>query len=266
MFHEVLVFGIHPHNAAASALLAAIGADRQTLNISGMRNSDDNLFTRNQILIQDAFFSNRDFCTAVIRIPVTDLLELIADNLQYEMLISQNLTVLSNLGQQLIIFVLNFFTFQAGQTLHPHIKDGLCLLYAETECAHQAIPRNISRAGCADQSNNFIQMIQCDTQSFQNMRPCLSFFEIKNRPAPNNFNLMLQVMVQHIPEIKNLRFVINDGKHVDTKCGLHRGMLVKIIQHHARVHITSHFNDYTHTIAVRFIPKICNAFNPFLTH
>ncbi|MNC39343.1 hypothetical protein D3C75_879970 [compost metagenome] len=150
MFHEVLVFGIHPHNTAASALLAAIGADWQTFDVASMRNGDDNLFTRNQILIEDAFFPNRDFRTAVIRISIPDLLEFVTDNLQHQMLISQNLTVFSYLGQQLIIFVLNFFTFQAGQTLHPHIKDSLCLLYAETECAHQAIPCDISRTGGTD--------------------------------------------------------------------------------------------------------------------
>ncbi|MNJ05311.1 hypothetical protein D3C73_1665480 [compost metagenome] len=59
------------------------------------------------------------------------------------MLISQNLTVLSNLGQQLVIFILDFLTFQTGQTLHPHIKDGLCLLYAKAECLHQTFTGDI---------------------------------------------------------------------------------------------------------------------------
>ncbi|MNR40787.1 hypothetical protein D3C85_1591100 [compost metagenome] len=69
-------------------------------------------------------------------------------------------------------------------------------------------------------------MIQRNAQSFQNMCPCFCLFEIKNSPAANNFDLVLQIMVQHITEIKNLRFVINDSKHVNTECGLHRSMFV----------------------------------------
>ncbi|MNG36598.1 hypothetical protein D3C84_1236780 [compost metagenome] len=59
------------------------------------------------------------------------------------MLISQNLTVLSNFSQQLIILVLDFFTFQTGQTLHPHIKDRLGLLDTKAECLHQAFTGDI---------------------------------------------------------------------------------------------------------------------------
>ncbi|MNV72517.1 hypothetical protein D3C71_1656140 [compost metagenome] len=99
MLHKILILGIHTDNAAASALLAAVGADRQTLDVTSMCNRNDNLFTRNQILVENAFFSNRDFSTAVIRILIPNLLQLIADDLQHEMLISQNLAVLRNFSQ-----------------------------------------------------------------------------------------------------------------------------------------------------------------------
>ncbi|MNI63839.1 hypothetical protein D3C73_1192430 [compost metagenome] len=66
------------------------------------------------------------------------------------MLIRQNLAVFGNLGYQFIVFVLDLLPFQTGQALHPHIKDSLGLLNAETKGRHQAFTGNIRCTGSSD--------------------------------------------------------------------------------------------------------------------
>ncbi|MNE55889.1 hypothetical protein D3C80_1507570 [compost metagenome] len=136
MLHKILILGIHSDYTASAPLLAAVRADRQTFNVAGVCNRNNDLFTRNQILIQNTFFTHRNFSPAFVGIFIADFLQLVADNLQDKMLVSQNFLVLGNFGYQLVIFVLDLLPFQSGQALHPHIEDSLCLLDAETKSLH----------------------------------------------------------------------------------------------------------------------------------
>ncbi|MNE84100.1 hypothetical protein D3C80_1809710 [compost metagenome] len=77
---------------------------------------------------------------------------------------------------------------------------------------------------------------------------------------------MLQIVIQHVTKIENLRFISHDCQHIDAECGLHCRMLIQVIQYNTRINIASHLNHYTHTIAVGFITQIGNALNPLLAY
>ncbi|MNZ92737.1 hypothetical protein D3C78_1117720 [compost metagenome] len=66
MLNKVVILRIHTNNTLAASLLAAIGCNRKTLDIARMGNGDDNILTRNKILVQYFLITYCNFCTTLI--------------------------------------------------------------------------------------------------------------------------------------------------------------------------------------------------------
>ncbi|SUD25102.1 Uncharacterised protein [Paenibacillus macerans] len=266
MLHKVIIFRVHPHNAAPAAFLAAVGRNRQPFDVTGMRKRDDDLFLRNQIFVENALFADRDFRPARIGVLLANFLKLLPDNFQHKRFIGQNLTVFRNLLQQLVIFAFDFLAFQSGQPAQSHIEDSLSLVETQTELRHQTFAGFFIGIGSANQGDNFVNMIQSDAQAFQDMRPGFGFFQVEFRAPANNFDLVLQIMTKDFLQRQKLRLVIDDRNHVDAERALHRRMFVQIVQDNVRVHIAAELDDDAHPGAVRFIAQIGDAVNSFFPY
>ncbi|MNL53048.1 hypothetical protein D3C87_1762650 [compost metagenome] len=72
--------------------------------------------------------------------------------------------------------------------------------------------------------------------------------------------------MEHFTQRKNLGFLVDDGQHVNPKCGLHSRMLVQVIEHHIRIYISAQLDNNTHSVTIRLISEICYSFNPLLTN
>ncbi|MNN61333.1 hypothetical protein D3C81_1765610 [compost metagenome] len=72
--------------------------------------------------------------------------------------------------------------------------------------------------------------------------------------------------MEYFTQRQNLWFFVNNGKHVNPKSGLHRRMLVQIIEYYIRINISAQLNHNTHSITVRLIPEICYSLNSLLTN
>ena len=96
-----------------------------------------------------------------------------------------------------------------------------------------------------------------------------SFFgriKIELCAAEDNLVTMLDIVVHHLLEIEYPRHSIHQRKHDHTEGILHRGMLVKIVEHHLRNSIPLQFNHQSHTVAIRLITNIGNTFQLFIVY
>ncbi|MNP15945.1 hypothetical protein D3C76_1083200 [compost metagenome] len=129
---------------------------------------------------------------------------------------------------------------------------------------HQAVAGFLRCPGTPDQGDDPVQMVQSNTQAFQNMGASFSLAQLIFRSAADNRLLVLQVVVQAFFQTDNLRLIIHQSQHVDAEVGLHSSMLVQVIQHHIGIYIPAELNHHPHAVAVRFVPQVGNAVDPFL--
>ena len=74
-------------------------------------------------------------------------------------------------------------------------------------------------------------MIKRDPQAFQNVRARFRFLQFILRTTTNNFDLMLDVVVKHVPYVKRLWLAIYERQHVNAEVGLHLRLFVQIVQY-----------------------------------
>ena len=73
------------------------------------------------------------------------------------------------------------------------------------------------------------------------------------RPARNYLFLMLQIMVQHLQQIHDLRLVIDKSEHDHAEGILELCMFIQLVQDHVCVHISPQFDDNTHPLAAGLV-------------
>ena len=173
---------------------------------------------------------------------------------------------------QFIELILEFFPFQTLKTGEPHIQNGLGLDPVQTEALHQLFPGII--IGTADHPNHFIDIVQRNEQTFQNMSPFPRLFQVEFRPPGDHLFLKSNVLFQHFPQIQCLRFAVHQRQHDRTEIFLQRTVLVQIIQDDLCISILPEFNDNPDSLPGRFIPDFRNTldlpgldqFRHFLDH
>ena len=100
-------------------------------------------------------------------------------------LIRKNCFVFRDLFLQLGKFSLQLFSFQTGKSSEAHLHNGTGLSLGQRETLHKSILRFLGRVAGADQLNYFIDMIQSDKKSFNDMRPLFGFVQIIRRGRRN---------------------------------------------------------------------------------
>ena len=71
------------------------------------------------------------------------------------------------------------------------------------------------------------------------MRTLLRLIQIILRASGEDIDLMLQILVENLLEVQDLRLAVHDTEHDDTEGGLELGMLIKLVQDDIRVYILS---------------------------
>ena len=87
--------------------------------------------------------------------------------------------------------------------------------------------------------------------------------------SANYILLMLQIVLQHLFQIQNLRFhtsmIWNKRKHDHTKSILQLCMLVKQIQDHVGIGILTKINTDSHTLTAGMVVQVCDPVDLFVT-
>ena len=116
--------------------------------------------------------------------------------------------------------------------------------------------------------DNLVDVILGNEQTFQQMRPLLGFFQVIPGAPGEDFFLMLQVLVDDLPQGENFRLllVVHQRQHDNAEAGLQSRLLEQIVQHDLRIGVLFQLDDHTHTVAVGLVPEVGNAVQALVLH
>ena len=117
MLDEILVLRPHTSDTAPPAMLAAIGIDGNTFDVSAVRNGDHHIFDRNQIFDIDLLGGHDNLTSPLIPELFGDLIEFIFDDAHPDVTAVENFFKASYFLHQCLILVLDFLLLETGQTL-----------------------------------------------------------------------------------------------------------------------------------------------------
>ena len=247
-------------------MLVAERRRRNALDVPALAEGDDDLLMRLDVVAVDV-----DGGVADLRQPfAVDLLleraRLLLDLQVHLVGVSQKVFQLADGLLDLAVLVLDLLAFEGGQAPQLHVEDGLGLLLVKGEPVHQARPGRLDVRGVADQRDDRVQVLQRDSQSFEDVRarPCLLQLEL--RPAANDLAAEFDVVQQGRPEGQELRLAVHERHHVGRERLLHLRELVEVVENHHSLRAAAKLHDDAHTLPVRLIPNLRDAVQPLVLH
>ena len=138
VLHEVGVLQVHALHALAAALLLAVGAHRQALDVAGLGHGDDHVLLGDEVFPLDVLRFASDAGAAGIAVLLLDLQQFVLDDLLQQALVGQDALVVGDLLAQLGQLFLDLLALQSGQAAQAHLQDGVGLLLGEPKALGQA--------------------------------------------------------------------------------------------------------------------------------
>ena len=87
---EVAVLHVHAHDAAAAAVLLAVGVQRQRLDVAGVGDRDHHLLVGDQVLDVDVALGVDDLGAALVAEALADLEQLLLDDREHAQLVAED--------------------------------------------------------------------------------------------------------------------------------------------------------------------------------
>jgi hypothetical protein len=149
--------------------------------------------------------------------------------------------------------------------LQAHVQNSLGLDLGKFVRLHQAVFGLLRILRLADEGDHFIQVVEGDLQSLQDMRAGLGLPELVSRPARHHLFAVLQEKLENLLDVHRPRLPADDGQHDDAEGRLHGRVLVKLVQNHARDRALLELHDDPHSVLVGLIPDVAYAFDLSVT-
>ncbi len=261
LYCKVFILGGHACNALAATMLCLIGAGRNPLDVARVRQSDDHVFLSDQVFHINFALNGGQFSPALIGKLIADGEDFVFDHAHQELIIGENGLQVGNGLFEFLIFLQEPVAFQTGETGKTHVQNGLGLLFREFKGLHEAGLRGGSIRRIPDEGHDFVDVVECFQQTFQNMSTGLCFVQVKLGSAGDNILLMLQIIIDDVAQIQHAGLAVDQGEHIGAEGFLKRGVHVEEIQDNLRIDVLFQLNDNAHAVAVGFIADVRDAFN-----
>ena len=264
--HIVLFLQILSVHATAAPALGAVGIHGHPLDVAVIGKCKGAGLLVDQVLNVDLVLNVLDDGLPFIAELVPNLHQFLPQNGTQLAFVCQKFLIIGDLLLQLLVFGLQLFPVQTLQGNEPHIADGLGLDVIQIEPFHQVLLGVV--IGGADNMDDLVNVVLGNEQALQQMCPLLGLAQIVLGSAGQDFLLILEVLVQNLPQGQNFRLllVIHQGQHDNGEIGLQGGLLEEIIQHHLRIGVLFQLNDHAHTVPIRLVPEVGNAVNALVLH
>ena len=143
--------------------------ESHALDVSETGKCNDRILSRNQRLVAEILRIKLDGCSPLVAVFVPDENDLIANDAQKNLLVTEDCFVLGNLLLQLVILLLQFLSFQTGKSTQTHIHDGLSLRFRKCKGFDEAFSGFRHVFGRADDPDDLVNDIQRLQQALQNV-------------------------------------------------------------------------------------------------
>ena len=104
---------------------------------------------------------------------------------------------------------------ERGQALEAHVEDRLGLRAGQLELVHQPVARRVGVLRAADQRDHRVEVVERDQQALEDVGPRLGAAQLVLRPAGDDLALVVDVVVDQLPQAQRLRDAVDQRDHVD---------------------------------------------------
>ena len=133
-------------------------------------------------------------------------------------------------------------------------------------CVDQLLARGLAVGRPADDLDDGVEVVQRDEQSLEDVRARLLLGQLELRAAHDDLALVRDVGVQHLDQRQRARHAVDQGHHVDAERGLHRRVLVELVQHHLGVDRALELDDQAHAAPVGLVAQVGDLGDLLLAH
>ena len=154
------------------------------------------------------------------------------------------------------MLLLDLARLHRGEALEAKIEDRLRLLARELEVRNQAVARCVRIARAANQLDDSVEVLERDEQALEDVGPSLRPAKLVLRAPDDDLALMIDVVADHRLEAERARHAVHERDHVHAEGGLHRRVLVELVEHHARVDVALELDHHADAGLVRLVAQV----------
>jgi len=253
-------------DAPAATALGAVGVHGHSLDVALIGQREGAGLLLDQIFDVDLVLDLLNLGLPLVAELVPNFDHLAAkDSLEF-VLVRQQFQIILDLFFQLVILALELFPVKTLQGFQTHVQNGLRLNVVQFEAIHQALLGVV--VSRADDVDDLVDVVLRNEQTFQQMCPLLRLFQVIPGAPGEDFFLVLQVLVDDLPQGENFRLllVVHQRQHDNAEAGLQSRLLEQIVQHDLGVGVLFQLDDHAHTVAVGLIPEVGNAVQALVLH
>src|SRR5918998_1299216 len=157
---------------------------------------------------------------------------------------------------QVLVLLLDLLPLHGGEPLQAQVQDRLRLALGELEVLHQVVARRLYAARPPDSRHHLVEVEERDQQPLEDVGPRLRPLELVLRPAGDDLELVVDVVLEDRPVRERLRHAVNEGHQVHAEALLHLGVLVEVVQDDLRHRLALELDDDPHPVAVRLVAQV----------
>ena len=105
----------------------------------------------------------------------------------------------------------------------------------------------------ADQRDHLVEVVERDQQALEPVHARLERAQLVLGAADDDLALVLDVVADDLAQRQHLRHVVDERDHVHAERGLHRRVLVELVEHDLRVRVALELDHDPHAVAVRVV-------------
>ena len=252
----VAVLHVTALDPAATALLGAVGGQRQRLDVAGVGDRDDHLLVGDQVLDVDLVLAGRDVGAALVGEALGDLPELLLDQVQDGLLAAEQLAQLADPLGDVGVLGLDRVGLQRGQLGEAKVEDRRCLHRGEVEVLDELLAGDVAVLGRADQLDNRVEVVEGDEEAEEDVGAVLLDPQLVLGAPHDDLALVADVGAEHFAERKGLGDAVDQRHRVDAEGGLHRRVLVELVENDLGDGVALELDHQAHAVAVRLVAQV----------
>ena len=256
MLDVVVVLHVHAGHADPAPTLLAVGRQRQRLDVARVGDRDDHLLVGDQVLDVDLALGVGDLGAALVAVGLGDLSQLVLDQAVDALLVAEDLTQLLDSLGQVGVLLLDLVGLERRQAAERQLQDRLRLHERQLEALDQTVAGRLGVARGADQRDHLVEVRQRDQQTLEDMRALLGAPQLVLGAPDDDLALVIDVVADDLAQRERARHVVDERHHVDAERGLHRRVLVELVEHDLGNRVALELDHEPHPVAVGLVAQV----------
>ena len=167
-------------------------------------------------------------------------------------------------GADLLQLGLQLLDLEAGELGEAHVEDRVALLLAQAEPLPELGIRLGRVVRAPDDLDHLVDVVDGDLEALEDVLPRLRGVEVELGAADDDLVAVLDVVLEHLLQVHDLGRALVERQHDHAEGGLHRGVLVELVQHHVGDGIALELDDHPHAVLVGLVVHPADALDLLL--